>query len=47
MVILGVVLVFLILLIWLGPKVFRGMRRMLSQARSLFEPGSIGRPQHR
>ena len=39
--ILVVVLVFVILLIWLGPKVFRAIRRMLSQTRTLLETGSL------
>jgi hypothetical protein len=34
-VILVVVIVFVILLIWLGPKLFRAVRRMLTQTRAL------------
>jgi hypothetical protein len=34
-VILVIVLVFVVLLIWLGPKLFRAVRRMLTQTRAL------------
>jgi hypothetical protein len=34
-VILGVIVVFIVLLFWLGPKVFRGIRRMLRQAEAI------------
>ena len=37
-VILVIVLVFVLLLIWLGPKAYRGIRRSLEEARSLFHP---------
>jgi hypothetical protein len=40
-VILVVIGIFVVLLIWLGPKIFRAVRRMLSQARSLFQTGSV------
>jgi hypothetical protein len=39
-VILVIVIVFLILLIWLGPKLFRAVRRMLMQTRTLLGTGS-------
>ena len=35
-VILGIVVIFVLLLIWLGPKVFRAIRRMLGQVRAMF-----------
>lgn len=34
-VILGIVILFVVLLIWLGPKVFRAIRRMLAETRAL------------
>jgi hypothetical protein len=40
-VVLAIVLVFVVLLIWLGPKVFRAIRRMLAQTWALFETGSF------
>lgn len=39
-VILVIVILFLILLIWLGPKVFRAVRRMLMQTRTLLGTSS-------
>lgn len=44
--ILLVVVVFLILLIWLGPKVFRALKRMLARLRNLFgtETGNAATP---
>lgn len=44
--ILFVVVVFLILLIWLGPKVFRALKRMLARLRALFgtETGNAATP---
>lgn len=38
-VILAIILVFILLLVWLGPKVFRAIRRMLRQVAAMF-----GRP---
>lgn len=35
-VILAVILIFIVLLIWLGPKVFRAIRRMLTQVADMF-----------
>jgi Domain of unknown function (DUF4126) len=37
-VILGVLVIFVILLIWLGPKLFRAIRRMLMQTRAVLGP---------
>jgi hypothetical protein len=34
-VILGIVILFVVLLIWIGPKVFRAIRRMLAETRAL------------
>jgi hypothetical protein len=44
--ILFVVVVFLILLIWLGPKVFRALKRMIARVRALFgaETGNAPTP---
>jgi hypothetical protein len=39
-VILGIVVLFIIVLIWLGPKVFRAIRRTLVETRALFGIGS-------
>jgi hypothetical protein len=38
-VILGIVILFVVLLIWLGPKVFRAIRRMLTETRALIGAG--------
>jgi hypothetical protein len=35
-VILVIVLIFVVLLIWLAPKIVRSIRRLLAQARALF-----------
>jgi uncharacterized membrane protein YjgN (DUF898 family) len=35
-VILGVIAVFLVLMIWLAPKIYRSIRRMLAQLASFF-----------
>jgi Domain of unknown function (DUF4126) len=39
-VILGIVILFVILLIWLGPKLFRAIRRTLTEARAALGMGS-------
>jgi hypothetical protein len=41
-VILVVVLVFVVMLIWLGPKLFRAVRRMLTQTRALLHGAPLG-----
>ena len=41
LVILAIVLVFVVLLIWWGPKAYRGIRRTLAQARSALGLGQI------
>jgi uncharacterized protein DUF4126 len=43
-VMLIVVVIFLIIAIWLLPKIFRAIRRLLLRARSIFGGGSQARP---